>query len=153
MKIILSALVLILAGPAFAGNGPFTLGAILGDPTGLSGKLDLENDTAVDGALSWSSGTRTGLQIHSDYLKYQPGRVRAGDTNLDLYYGIGGRLITLNSGKEKGKLSVGPRAPLGLKHEIRDPSIEFFGEAALILDLVPSTVADIDLGIGLRYRF
>ncbi|MEZ0392790.1 MAG: hypothetical protein ACAH59_11290 [Pseudobdellovibrionaceae bacterium] len=138
---------------AQAGNGPFSLGAILGDPTGLSAKYDLSRNEAIDGALSWSSGSRTGVQMHGDYLRIHPGQIGAGNAQIDLYYGIGARLIGIDRGDHKGKVSLGPRAPIGLKHELRDPSIEFFGELALILDLIPSTSADFDIGVGARYRF
>jgi hypothetical protein len=138
---------------AQAGQGPLLVGGVLGDPTGISGKYDLGQNIAIDGALSYSLGARSGAQLHSDYLKIQPNAVDAGDTELDLYYGIGFRIVTLSSGDNKGKLSVGPRVPVGLKHEIKDPSVEFFGEVAFILDLAPSTAADLDIGVGARYRF
>jgi hypothetical protein len=142
-----------LASISFAGHEPLLLGAILGDPTGASAKYDLSQTEVVDAALSWSMGSRTGVQIHGDYLKIMPGRVGAGDTDLDLYYGIGARMIGIDRDEHKGKISFGPRAPIGLKLELKDPTVEFFGEAAAILDLVPSTAFDLDLGIGARYRF
>lgn len=152
-RLLASALILIFAKTASAGQGPFLLGVVLGDPTGLSGRMDLTNNAAIDGALSWSNGTRTGAQLHADYLKIRRSALAAGDTFLDVYYGIGARIISISSEKHKGELSLGPRAPIGLKHELKDPSVEFFGEAALILDLTPTTTADLDIGVGVRYRF
>jgi hypothetical protein len=154
MKSFLAIVLFFFATQAMAGQGPFLLGAILGDPTGLSGRFDLDKTTAVDGALSWSGGGRTtGSQIHGDYLKTRPRALAAGDSFVDVYYGIGARMIAITSKDHKGDLSFGPRAPIGLNYELRDPSVEFFGEVALILDLAPSTAADIDLGVGVRYRF
>jgi hypothetical protein len=153
MKSIFAFAVLFFTTHAFAGNGPFLLGAIIGDPTGVSGRADFTNNRAIDGALSWSTGGRTGSQIHGDYLIIKREAIAAGQSDLDVYYGIGARLISLTSGDDKGKLNLGPRAPVGLKYELKDPSVEFFGEIALILDLVPSTGADVDLGVGARYRF
>ncbi len=138
---------------AWAGRGPVTLGVILGDPTGLSAKIDLGRNEAFDGAFSWSTGSRSGTQIHVDYLKFRPESIEAGDSFLDVYYGIGARLISLDHGDNRGKIAFGPRAPIGLKYELKDPSVEFFGEIALILDLTPATDADVDLGVGARYRF
>lgn len=153
MQILVSTITFLFCLSAWAGNGPFSLGAIVGDPTGLSGKLDLSNTEAIDGALSWSGGSRSGIQMHGDYLRVMPGRIAAGDSDIDLYYGIGGRLIAIDKGDHKGKLSLGPRVPVGLRHELRDPTVEFFGELAFVLDLIPSTAADVDIGIGARYRF
>ncbi len=147
-------LVLLLLGlSANAGTGPWLVGGMIGDPTGFTTKYDNGNHTAFDGGLSYSLGGRSGAQLHGDYLITRPQVIDAGDTELDLYYGIGLRMITLSSGDDKGKLSVGPRAPLGLKHEMKNPSVEFFGEAALIIDVTPSTAADLDLLVGARYRF
>jgi hypothetical protein len=153
VKLVLFMTTFIFGLSAWAGNGPLLLGAVIGDPTGLSARYDLGSRASVDGAFSWSSGTRSGSQIHVDYLVSQPSRIAAGDSFLDLFYGIGARLIALSSGGDKGKFALGPRAPLGLKYELQDPSVEFFGEIALILDIVPSTTADFDLGVGARYRF
>lgn len=138
---------------ALAGTGPFLLGGMIGDPTGISGKLELDDKTSVDGGLSYSLGGRSGVQLHADYLISKDSVIVAGDSDLDLYYGIGLRMITLSSGDDKGKLSFGPRVPIGLTHELKDPSVEFFGEIAVIIDLAPSTAADLDLAVGARYRF
>ncbi len=154
MKKLISILLLAISSQAMAGEGPLLLGAILGDPTGLSGRVDLDSSTAFDGGLSWSNGSRRGAQLHGDYLQIRPRRLEAGDTFLDVYYGIGARLISISSdSKHEGELSLGPRAPVGLKYELRDPSVEFFGEVALILDVIPSIEADVDVGVGIRYRF
>lgn len=146
-------MVLFFGFAAHAGNGPFLLGVILGDPTGISGRHDLSRTTSIDGALSWSNGTRRGAQIHGDYLVTKPNALAAGDSFLDVYYGIGLRMISISSDKYKGDLSLGPRAPLGLRYELRDPTVEFFGEVALVLDLIPETDADLEVGVGVRYRF
>ena len=63
------------------------------------------------------------------------------------------RFISISSKDHSGDLSFGPRAPIGLKYEMQDPSIEFFGEVAAVLDLAPTTNVDLDLGVGARYRF
>ncbi len=47
---------LILSSTASAKNGNFGLGVIIGEPTGISGKLWLNNKHAVDGAVAWSTG-------------------------------------------------------------------------------------------------
>lgn len=154
MRNFFSVIMMVLGlSTAHAGQGPFLLGGMIGDPTGISAKYDLSKLTSIDGGLSYSLGGRSGAQLHADYLVHRLDVIDAGDTELDVYYGIGARLITLSSGDDKGKLSFGPRVPLGLRHELSDPSVEFFGELAIILDLTPKTGADLDLSIGARYRF
>ena len=153
MRLFIVSLLSFFSISAVAGEGPWLVGGMIGDPTGFTAKYDLERNTAIDGALSYSLGGRSGAQLHGDYLKINPKIIDAGDTELDLYYGIGARMVTLSSGDDKGKLSFGPRVPVGLRHEIKNPSVEFFGEVAFILDVAPSTAADLDLMVGARYRF
>lgn len=153
MRKLIFSLVMSFTSLSFAGNEPLLLGAIVGDPTGVSAKYDLSENRALDFALSWSMGSRTGVQMHGDYLIILPNRIGAGDTDLDVYYGIGARMIGIDRDEHKGKIALGPRAPLGLRMELKDPTVEFFGEVAGILDLIPSTAFDVDLGVGVRYRF
>ncbi|HEY8269587.1 MAG TPA: hypothetical protein VIG33_01760 [Pseudobdellovibrionaceae bacterium] len=131
----------------------FGLGIILGDPTGLSAKAKLDERHAIDGALAYSSGRHSGLQLHMDYLW---DRARSWGTTqgpLNMYYGLGGRLITYNDREDNSQISLGPRGSLGLDFNINNPNLEFFGELAMILELIPSIAADLDAGIGVRIRF
>lgn len=153
MRSFLTIILCFLGVAAQAGHGPLLVGGMIGDPTGFSMRYDTEKNTSIDGGLSYSLGGRSGAQLHGDYLVTKPDVIDAGDKEVDLYYGIGARMITLSSGDDKGKISFGPRVPVGLKHELRDPSVEFFGELAVIVDVVPSTAADLDLAVGARYRF
>ena len=88
MKIFFAGILVVLSSTALASKGPILLGAVVGDPTGLSARLDLDSATAIDGAFSWSNGSRVGSQLHGDYLKFKPNWVVAGDSELDLYYGM-----------------------------------------------------------------
>jgi hypothetical protein len=153
MRALVSIIMLFLGFSAHAGTGPLLVGGMIGDPTGFTMKYDQQKNRSIDGGLSYSLGGRSGAQLHADYLLQKPRVIDAGDTELDLYYGIGLRMITLSSGDDKGKLSFGPRVPVGLRHELKDPSVEFFGEVAVIVDIAPSTAADLDISVGARYRF
>lgn len=128
----------------------FGLGVLLGDPTGLSAKLKLSNKNAIDGALAWSS---SGLHLHSNYLWDTDNFFKVRDQNFDLYYGIGGRLISLNSGNYKNQTSIAVRAPIGINYKIKQTQVQLFAEMALNLNLTPSSDADLDAGIGLRFYF
>ncbi|MGZ3745098.1 MAG: hypothetical protein ACXWRA_15000 [Pseudobdellovibrionaceae bacterium] len=131
----------------------FGLGVILGDPSGLSAKAKLNEAHSLDAALAYSSGLHNGLQLHMDYLW---DRARSWGTTqgpLDMYYGLGGRLISYNDRHDNSQIALGPRGSLGLSFNIHNPNLELFGELALILDLVPSVDADLDAGIGVRIRF
>jgi hypothetical protein len=152
MKVILFLSSLLISHISFAQEA-LSVGAIVGDPTGISALYRTAENRGYDGSLSYSTGGKSGTQLHVDYLVIGDKVITAGDTDLDVYYGVGGRMITISSGDNKGKVSLGGRAPVGLLHIIQDPRLELFAEMALILDLFPGTAADFDLGVGARYRF
>lgn len=147
------AVISLLFLTSFAHAEDFGVGVILGDPTGLSAKMKLDGSHSVDGAFAYSSGKHTGAQFHADYLW---DRARSWGTTqgpLDMYYGLGGRLLSYDDKDDKSQLSIGPRGSIGLNFNINNPNIEFFGELALILEITPSVTADLDAGVGGRIRF
>lgn len=133
----------------------FGIGAVLGDPTGLSFESEVDSQHSWDGVIAWSSGKNAGFHIHGDYLITRGAIADLDGHPLELFYGIGGRMIQIDNDNsdDDGKTSLGVRAPVGLQVKIQDPNIEFFGEIAPVLDLVPSTGLDFDVGIGGRYYF
>lgn len=129
------------------------LGAILGNPTGVSGEVLLDHEQSVDFALAWSSSSYSGIHLHSDYLITRQQVGKAGTMPVDVYFGIGGRFVFINKGKEEDKVAIGPRAPIGVALKTVEPNLKFFAELALVLDLTPDTEADLDIGVGGRYYF
>jgi hypothetical protein len=132
----------------------FQLGVVLGAPTGISSKVNLEKNRAFDMALAYSLADDLGLELHADYLveKARSFSINGGGP-LELYYGLGVRVVSITRGKHDGDTAFGPRAPVGLTYQINNPRIEFFGELALAFDIIPSTNMDLEGGIGVRYRF
>jgi hypothetical protein len=61
-------MVLVPQSKAQTSNGDFGLGFILGEPTGLSGKLFLGESRALDFGAAWSFGNNSNLHLHADYL-------------------------------------------------------------------------------------
>jgi hypothetical protein len=128
----------------------FGLGVILGQPTGLSAKFELSNANAIDAALAWSYA---GFHMHSDYLWNHENYFSARNQNFDLYYGIGGRLLSLNSEKYKNQTSVAVRAPVGINYKIKNTRLQIFGDLALNFNVTPRSDIDFDAGIGIRLYF
>lgn len=130
----------------------FGLGAVIGDPTGLSAKMWLDQVHAIDGAFAWSLNGPSALHVQSTYLVHDLSFFHLGRHPMNLYYGAGGRLSSY-SGNSKSGLGIAARAPVGVSYQFRNPSVELFGELAAILELVPSTNVFINLGIGGRFYF
>lgn len=142
----------------------FGLGIVIGEPTGLSGKLWLNRDRAIDFGLSFSFSDY--VLIFSDYLFHYPGalgRSSTFTTQLTPYVGIGGVLAYANErnyykdrhffGTRRDSLGLGLRVPLGIEWVPGRPPLGVFVELVPGISLIPSTSGIFEGGIGIRYYF
>ena len=148
-KTVLAVLLsLVLFTPAvFADRGPFGLGIILGEPTGISAKLWLGDSHAVDGAVAWSFQDDGAFYVHGSYLYHMHDLIPVEKGSLPVYVGIGGKFSL------RDDPYVGVRIPVGLVYHFPTAPLDVFLEVAPGLGLVPSTKADWGAGLGLRYYF
>jgi hypothetical protein len=138
-------------------GGNFGLGAVLGDPVGLSMKYWTGKGNAVSGAFAFDSyhahyyhgywdDNGYDLYIHANYLwhNFQAFPVERGQ--LPLFWGVGGRMIAGND------FAMGARACGGLEYLPLAP-IDIYLELGFVLDFIGHIGPDVDLGLGLRYFF
>jgi hypothetical protein len=138
----------ILAAPVWAKWKERHLGVVLGNPTGISGKLMKNSLKGIDGVVGFSIGRHTEVSIHSDYLFYSPEFIYLQETYpVDLYYGIGGRMEFSDT------IQLGPRLPLGLQYNYSEKNAELFVEIAPIVDLLGTFGLEVNLSLGARYQF
>lgn len=153
MKLILAVATFLIVQTSFA-REEYQLGVVLGAPTGLSGKIGLGGNKSIDGVLAYSLASDLSLEFHTDYLIENAYAVHINAPSpLMLYFGIGARFAIIDKGRHDGDVAMGPRAPIGLNYKMVNPNLEFFGELALCLDVIPDTNTDLEGGLGLRYRF
>lgn len=133
--------------------GPFGLGIIVGDPTGLSANYRLSQQRSIDAAVAWSFGSHRGFELHSDYLWHRANLFRIEQVAFDWHYGIGARLINLDDRNVADRTYFGPRVPVGLSTDFNKSTFELFGELAMVMNLVPATALDLDFGLGVRVYF
>ncbi len=138
--------------PQFTQAKSFGLGAVIGDPTGVSMKMWIDRNHAFDGAFAWSLNGPNALHIQGDYLIHELSFFHINRFPINLYYGAGARLSSY-SGNKKSGLGIGARAPLGVTYMFPSPDVELFTEIAAVLELVPSTDVFINIGIGGRFYF
>lgn len=144
-KISIFVLASLLSSLAFA-HGDLGVGAMLGQPTGVSAKKILPNGQSWDGGLGWSLGGNTTFQIHSDYLFNRQDALYWNDKDpLDVYGGAGLRM------KFADDIELGVRVPVGVAYYTSERQLEFFGELAPILDLLPDTDWELHMLAGFRY--
>jgi hypothetical protein len=123
------------------------MGIILGEPTGLAGKLWLSHNTAVDGAVAWSFSDEDALHLHADFLVHNLKLIAVDKGLLAVHFGIGGRL------KFEDDSRFGARIPVGMTYIFEGAPLDAFLEVVPILDLVPDTEFNPNAAIGIRYFF
>lgn len=125
----------------------FGAGVMLGEPTGLTGKVWVSQRNAIDFGLAYSFRSKGYFHIHADYLWHFPDVIQSTE-RIPLYVGLGGRLAV-----GKGSGIFGIRIPFGMAFWLRSAPLEFFLEMAPIVDLAPATELSGNGGIGVRYYF
>jgi hypothetical protein len=129
------------------------LGIVVGEPTGLSAKAWLSDNSAVDAAAAWSVGGRyQAVHVHADFLHHNFGLFEVAPGDLPLYYGIGGR-IKLAGHEKNQEMRLGVRVPVGISYLFDSSRFDLFLEVVPLLDLVPSTRFGWNSGVGFRYYF
>ncbi|MBL7960375.1 hypothetical protein JNL27_09060 [bacterium] len=125
----------------------FGLGIIVGDPTGINGKLWTSPNTALDAAAAWDLGKNGGIQVHGDFLIHKYNLITVQSGKLPVYFGIGG-LIGLHD-----KTVLGVRGPVGLDYMFADSPFDIFIEIVPVFVLIPKTDFTFNGALGFRYFF
>lgn len=163
----LTALVLTVTLPADEahateiGDGhPFGLGVALGYPAGISGKYYVGGrKNAIEGVLGtwgsrWNDWYLHGVYLwHPSLLTDQPGfelpwHVGVGGFLTDAYYGWGGW-----NGRWNDDVAVGLRTQIGLDLDLKDVRLQFSGDVALNVALLPEIYWSLHPSITIRYYF
>ncbi|MCK4776230.1 MAG: DUF3996 domain-containing protein [Candidatus Krumholzibacteria bacterium] len=144
------ALALCLAGTAQAKpRGPFGIGIIIGEPTGVDVKVFLNETNAIEGALAWSLSEDNEVHIQAEYLYHFYDWIKVKKGLLPVFFGIGGRIVI----RENADDVFGLRIPGGLSYEFAEGLFDVFFEIVPILNLAPDTDFDLEGAIGLRIWF
>jgi len=138
-----------------AEKGTFGLGIILGEPTGICGKLYLSDDQAIQAAVG-AAFYGGGLQAHADYV-FHPWVIQDRDTFvLPFYLGPGVRFIDYNEGRGADQhFALGLRAVAGILFDFKEVPLDVFVEVAGVLewDFTNGVGGAFNAGAGIRYYF
>lgn len=144
----LALAVALLPAMAQAQGEGLGLGLIVGEPTGICLKQWTGHRTALAAGLAWSFADDAALHVHGDYLVHTRDHGDRGSHRSPFYYGLGVRLKA-----REDDTWLGLRVPLGLAFFVDEAPLDFFVEAAPLMDLAPSTEFRINAAIGVRYYF
>ncbi|MDO9513702.1 MAG: hypothetical protein Q7J59_03715 [Elusimicrobiota bacterium] len=159
LMVFISLAAVLLCGNASAQTGDYELGVILGEPTGLSAKLWTGDNTAIDGALAWSTGSNDNdnLYFHADYLIHNFNLIKVEEGKLPLYYGIGGKVRIRHDRDDRlndsDDFRTGVRIPVGLDYIFEGGKVDIFFEIVPVFVIAPDSDFDINSGLGIRYHF
>jgi hypothetical protein len=151
-KLLLAAFMMFAAAPAAraAAPGPFGLGIVLVDPTGLSANYYYEKQRSISAALGWSSDH---LRLNVDHLWYRRDIIVIDRTPIDLYYGVGGRVHQFEKRNGDTESEIGVRVPVGVAYIFQKIPVQLFGELGPALIIVDDSAFIVDVSIGVRYYF
>jgi hypothetical protein len=158
----LAATLVLAAAPARADEvhgtekGIFGVGLILGEPTGISAKLYLKDDQAIQAAIG-AAFVGGGFQLDSDYV-FHPYILQSRDSFvLPLYVGPGVRVIDYTDGRDGNALALGIRGVVGLLFDFKNVPLDTFVEVAAVLEYKFQDGAGagitLNAGAGIRYYF
>jgi hypothetical protein len=160
---LLVSCLLIAVPQLFSQDRGFGLGIVLGEPSGISGKLWTSQTNAFDFCLGWSAtGDRyyilkdaryyhrggVWIHFHADYLWHSFNTIRSKE-RFPLYYGVG----VLLGGGDDPFASIGVRGVLGIAWLARKAPFDVFLEIAPVLHLAPFIGLGMNAGLGGRYYF
>ena len=122
-------------------------GIILGEPSGLTAKVWLEQGLALDAAVAWSFLGESSLYIHSNALYHFRVLDTSGGNFLTPYVGGGVAF------RFQDDLNIGLRIPVGISWLLDAAPVEIFAEIAPGVGIVPETDFELGAGLGARYYF
>lgn len=147
--IIIVIILFIIQINAFSQIDGLGAGIVIGEPSGLSAKLWLNEINAIDLTAAYSFiSEEMALHIHGDYLFHFIDLFSIPAGKLPLYTGIGARIRLASNSTQ-----IGIRAPVGIAYLFDNAPIEIFLEVAFIMDLFPATTPSGGFGLGVRYYF
>lgn len=135
-------------------KGTLGLGLIFGEPTGISAKLYLADDRAIQGAIG-ASFIAYGYHVHAEYVLH-PWILQDRDTFvLPVYVGPGLRVIDYAARGQDSHWAVGLRGVGGLLFDFKNVPLDVFVEVAGIIeyDFTEGAGLALNVGAGVRYYF
>jgi len=136
-------------------KGTIGVGIIVGEPTGICGRLYMRDDQAIQAAVG-GAFFGGGIQVHADYVFHPFILQKRSSFVLATYLGPGVRAIQYSNGREDSSLAFGLRAVGGLLFDFEQP-LDAFVEVAGVFeynfeDGEGGGIA-LNAGAGIRYYF
>lgn len=137
-------------------KGTIGVGIIIGEPTGIHGRLYLKDDQAIQGAVGFAL-IGGGIQVHADYA-FHPYVLQSRDSFvLATYVGPGVRVIQYSDGRDDSFFALGLRGVGGLLFDFKNVPLDAFVEVSGVVELRflegDRFGLALNAGAGVRYYF
>lgn len=129
-------------------QNPWTLGLVLGKPSGVTAQYKLKTGRAIQGLLAYDL-TRGYLYLGADYT-YKFYTIKPIKSHL--YWGAGSYLLFSNY-SHKYSEGIGVRLPFGLMHLLKYAPLQVFLELGIRSLILPKIQLSFDFALGIRYQF
>ena len=148
----------LVAVPATASAGGLGIGLFIGQPTGLTIKVDLQRRTALDIVLGVTDFDDDRGRSNYGHVTYQVTPFAATGESVVVPFRIGIGVAAYDGAGDFGdEVNVAVRAPIGIALQLRRTPVEFYGEVAFKLVLLDENdnedLVNLDGGIGFRIYF
>ena len=143
------AAIALLSAPAMVQarqGGNFGAGIVAGDPSGLSGKLWLNETNALDFIAGFSI-VDDYISLNADYVWHEFGLIPVSRGQLPLYYGMG---VWTSVSRHA---TIGARGIVGLEYLFPSAPLDVFIEIGPGASILPSTGFGLSGGLGMRFFF
>ena len=127
-------------------GGNLGAGFVAGDPSGLSGKLWLNDNNALDFIAGFSI-QNDWIRLNCDYVWHEFGLIPVSRGQFPLYYGMGMWTSVSNHA------AIGARGVVGLEYLFPSAPLDVFVEIGPGASILPSTNVDLSGGLGMRFFF
>lgn len=126
-----------------------SLGVSLGEPSGISVKLQSQKNTGYDITCGFDT-LQNYFLLSCDLLKYDYTKIVSKELTgkLPVCYGVG-----INVGQFRHDTYIGIRIVAGLEYIFADIPLNIFVKIAPVVNIFPATTVHLAPSIGIRYIF
>jgi len=151
-RVVIGAVLVLCVTIAFS---QFSLGVMVGQPSGLSARWQLSENLSLDFGAAYSFLWTTGIHIHVDAVFFERTLLRISDNVIPVYFGAGARYLGAYWGPI-GITTLSARVPIGVLypfHVSGNVNLEVFAEVVPTVMVIPAFDFDVSFALGARYRF
>lgn len=153
----LCCIFLFSATSAIAQNGgkKWGLGAVIGDPTGLSVNYFFTDVTTLHTTIAWDADDTEELELASHY-NWRKDKIAETKIPLGWFMGVGAKVLFYDRrhiDTDDDDFEFGPSGTLGLFYTFANVALEPFVKGNLTMNVIEDTDVNGDLMVGLHYNF